>query len=414
MCRLWPLHLFLSFLAALALAGITACGHFGASGDTASALPPFNSYTSCAVADFNGDGKLDIAVSYSKFSDAPPHPGVVAIYLQDSAHAGSFLPPVNYSVGNDPVALVSGDLNGDSKPDLVAVNTILSAKGTGSSSVSVLLQDPAHPGQFLPAVNYPTGFAPVDVAIGDLNGDGKPDLAVTDTTGISILLQSSTAPGQFLPLTTIAVGSGGTAGIAIVDVNADGKADIVATSSDLMVFIQDPASAGKFLVPVHYTVGAQPYAVVVEDLNSDGHPDIAVANLGSPDGTVAASLSVLLQNPASLGNSLPATSYATGIRSWTITAADLNADGKPDVVVGNMGSFAGGSVSVFLQNPAAAGTFQPAANFNDSGVVSWVAAGDMDGDSRQDLVIVSSGLEIRFQDPANPGNFLPPVMIASP
>lgn len=414
MFRLWPVRSLISLLALITVVSLTGCGHLGASGDGASALPPFNSYTSCAIADFNGDGKLDIAVSYSRIAGAPPHPGTVAIYLQDPAHAGSFFSPVNYSVGNDPVALVAADLNGDGKPDLVAVNTILSAKGTGSSSVSVLLQDPAHPGQFLSAMNYPTGFAPVGVAVGDLNGDGRPDLAVADTTGVSILLQSSTAVGQYLPLTTIAVAGGGTSGIAIVDLNADGKADIVATSSDLMVFMQDPASAGRFLAPAHYAVGAQPYAVAVQDLNSDGRPDIAVANLGSADGTVAASLSVLLQNPASLGNFLPATSYATGIRSWTITAADLNGDGKPDLVVGNMGSFTGSSVSVFLQKPDAAGTFQTATNYNDSGTVSWVAAGDMDGDGRQDLVMASSGVEIRFQDPANPGNFLQPFMITSP
>ncbi len=413
MFRLWPVRTPLSCLVFLSFAGLTCCGHFGANGDGASALPPFNSYTSCAVADFNGDGKLDIAVSYSKVADAPPHPGVVAVYLQDPSHAGSFLSPVNYGVGNDPVALTVGDLNGDGKPDLVALNTILSAGGTGSSSVSVLLQDPAHPGQFLSATDYPTGFAPVGVAIGDLNGDGRPDLAVADTTGISIILQSSTAAGQFLPLTTIAVGSGGTAGIAIVDLNGDGKADILATSSDLIIFMQDPASAGRFLAPVHYTVGAQPYAVAVQDFNSDGHPDVAVANLGSADGTVAASLSVLLQNPASPGNFLPATSYATGIRSWTIAAADLNADAKVDLTVGNMGSFTGGSVSVFLQQPAAAGTFQTATNYDDNGVVSWVAAGDMDGDGKQDLVIVSSGLEIRFQDANSPGTFLQPTVIAS-
>ena len=256
MCRLWPFHLFLSCLVALALAGITACGHLGASGDGASALPPFNSYTSCAVADFNGDGKLDVVVSYSRIASAPPHPGEVAVYLQDPAHSGSFLAPENYNVGNDPVALAAGDLNGDGKPDLVSVNTILNADGTGSSSVSVLLQDPSHAGQFLSATQYPTGFAPVGVAIGDLNGDGRPDLAVADTTGISILLQSSAAAGQFLPLITIAVGSGGTTGVAIADLNGDGKADIVATGSDLIILMQDPTSPGSFLGPAHYTIGA--------------------------------------------------------------------------------------------------------------------------------------------------------------
>ncbi|MFZ0864804.1 MAG: VCBS repeat-containing protein, partial [Candidatus Sulfotelmatobacter sp.] len=80
MFRLWLLHSLLSCLAALTLAGVTSCGHLGASGDGASALPPFNSYTSCAVADFNGDGKLDVVVSYSRIASAPPHPGEVAVY----------------------------------------------------------------------------------------------------------------------------------------------------------------------------------------------------------------------------------------------------------------------------------------------------------------------------------------------
>lgn len=410
--RRCSVRLLVSVIALFSLGCVVSCG--GSGGGGTAVLPPINSYSSCAVADLNGDGKLDIAVSYSKIAGAPPHPGAVAIYLQDPSKPGAFLPPVTYDVGNDPAAVVVADLNRDGKLDIVTTNTILSADGTGSSSVSVLLQDPANPGRFLSAVNYPTGFSPVGVAIGDLNGDGKPDLAVADTTGISILLQNPAAPGQFLPLRTIPIGRGGSSAVAIADLNGDGKADLVATASDALVYLQDPTSPGNFLAPVHYTVGAQPAAIAIADFNADGLPDLAIANLGSPDGSVHASLSVLLQSPAGAGTFLPATSYSTGIYSWTITVADLNGDGRQDIAVGNMGTYSGASVSVFLQNPTSAGTFQSATNYAESGVVSWVVAADIGGDGRQDLVIVANGLEIRFQDPANPGKFLAPVVIASP
>jgi hypothetical protein len=396
------------------LASQVSCGGSKPPPDGGTLIPEFDDYTSVAAADLNGDGKFDIVVSYSRISSAPPHPGVVAIYLQDAGKSGTFLSPVTYNVGNDPVALAVGDLNGDGKPDIVTANTIMAADGTGSSSVSVLLQDSANPGRFLPAVNYTTGFSPVNVAIGDVNGDGFPDLAVADTTGISILLQNPAARGQFLPLKAIAIGSGGASGVAVADLNGYGMTDLAATTAaGINIYLQNRAAPGTFLAPNTYAVGAEPYSIVAQDLNADGRPDLAVANLGSADGSTPASLSVLLQNPASPGTFLPATNYASSIRSWSIAAADLDGDGGVDLVVGNMGTYTGGSVSVFLQNPAAAGTYQPAVNYADSGNVGWVAIGDMNGDGRPDLVIASFDLEIRFQDPAHPGTFLTPTILAS-
>jgi len=146
-------------IATLAMGGLASCGSAGNGGNVA--IPPFNMYWSVAVVDLNNDGKLDIIACYSKVSGPPPHPGIVAIYLQDAANPGTFLSPLIYDVGNDPVALTIGDLNGDGNPDIVTANTIMNADGTGSSSVSVLLQDPANPGQFLSAASYSTGFSPM-------------------------------------------------------------------------------------------------------------------------------------------------------------------------------------------------------------------------------------------------------------
>jgi len=390
----------------------TGCGGSSNASHVTKTLPPWNAYSTCAVADFNGDGVPEIALAYSTMAGAPPHPGTIAVYLQDPAHLGTFLAPSNYAVPNDPWDVVAADLNGDGKVDLAVVNTIATNDTVGSSSVSVLLQDPANPGKFLAASNYTTGYAPVAVAVGDVNQDGRPDLIVSNSDGITVVLQSSTAPGQFQPQPTISV-SGGTAGIAIADVDADGRNDIIATAADLMVYLQSSSAAGTFRAPVHYAAGAQPYAVVAQDLNGDGHPDLAVANLGSADGSVKASLSVVLQNPAAPGTFLPATAYATDVRSWSVSAGDLNNDGMPDLVVGNMGSFNGGSISVFFQNPGGLGTFQSAVNYAEANV-NWAVPADINNDEKQELVIVSSGLEIRYQDPANPGTFLPPVVIVSP
>src|ERR1019366_1775319 len=353
-------------IAIFALGSLTACGA-GAGGGTV-VLPPFNMYWSVAVADLNGDGRLDIVASYSKIAGPPPHPGVVAIFFQDAANPGNFLPPVNYDVGNDPVALAIGDLNGDGNLDIVTANTIMNVDGTGSSSVSVLLQDAGNPGRFLSAVNYPTGFSPVGVAIGDLDGDGRPDLAVADTTGISLLMQSPAAPGTFLAATTISVGNGGTSAVAIADLNGDGKADLVATTaSGVSIYLQNPLSPGHFLSPAQYAAGAQPIFIAVQDFNGDGRPDLAIANLGNPDGSMS-SLSVLLQSPSAAGVFLPATSYPTGIYSYAVAAADLNGDGKADIAVANSGTFSGGSVSVFLQDPLTPGKYQQATNYAGSGV----------------------------------------------
>lgn len=411
MLQFRPIHGLVMLIAIFALGSLASCGA-GTGGGTV-VLPRFNMFWSAAVADLNGDGKLDIVASYSKIVGSPPHPGVVATFFQDAAGPGNFLSPVNYEVGNDPVALAIGDLNGDGNLDIVTANTIMNVGGTGSSSVSVLLQDPANPGHFLSAASYPTGFSPVAIAIGDLNGDGKPDLAVADTTGISILLQNPTTPGQFLGASTIRVGNGGTSAVAIADLNGDGKADVIATSSGVSVYLQDPTSPGSFLSPATYAAGAQPIFIAVQNLNGDGRPDLAIANLGTPDDGSTASLSILLQSPVAAGVFLPATNYTSGIRSSVVLAADFNGDGRPDLAVANSGDFTGSSVSVLLQDPLTSGRFQPAMNYAGTGVITWVAVGDMNGDNKPDLVIVDSGIVIRLQDPANPGQFLPPVVIAS-
>jgi hypothetical protein len=413
-----------SCLVALAACGSGSGG--GGGGGGGSSIPPFSLYWSVAVTDIDGDGLLDAVTSYSRISGAPPHPGFVAVYRQDRTDPGHFLPAVTYAAGDDPVSIAVGDLNGDGRADIVTTNAILSSNGAGASTITVLLQDPARPGQFLAATSYAAGTNPQSVAIEDLNDDGLPDLAVADNLGISLLLQNPGAPGTFLPRTAISVGAP-TASIAIADLTGNGRRDlVVTTAASVLVLLQDPQTAGSFLAPMSYSAGAQPIFAAVGDLDEDGKLDIAVANLGSPADASTASVSVLLQDSAGSGSFLPAITYATDLRSATVAIADLNGDGKLDLAVANGGTLAGpcpptcsstgASVSILLQNPAAPGQFLAATNYPGTGSdyisAAWIA--DMNGDGKADLIIAQgSGVFIRFQDSLHPGQFLAAVPISN-
>jgi hypothetical protein len=398
---------------------VVSCSSSGNNGGISNngGIPAFSLYWSVAVGDLNGDGKLDIATGFTHFESATKQPGFVSVYLEDSSNPGSFRKPSTYSAGPapsdfDPSNIVIADLNGDGKLDLVSSN---SQRTSNTGGVSIYFQDPANPGQFLSATNYATGNHPAGIAVGDLNGDGKPDIAIAGVNGVSILFQDPNNPGTFLAPTTVSVGSG-TSSVAIADVNGDGKADLVVTTATAVAVLLQ-VMPGSFSPAATYNAGQQPIYVVVADLNGDGKPDLAVANLGSPTDGTTSSLEVLLQDPNVPGTFLAATHYKTDIRSESLAIADLNGDGKLDIAVANTGALAGpcppscgssgASVSVLLQDPTFPGRFQPATNYAGNDQVLSVAIGDMNGDGKPDLVLTEGGtVVIRFQDPAHPGQFL--------
>lgn len=274
-----------------------------------------------------------------------------------------------------------GDVNGDGKPDLVVA----------SGSISVLLGN--GDGTFQTAVNYSSGGGtPYSVAIADVNGDGKPDIVVADFgNGVGVLLNNG--DGTFQTAVVFGAGSTDPDAVAVGDVNGDGKPDIVVGNFDgYAVAVLLGNGDGTFQTPVTYASGGgTPYSVAVTDVNGDGKPDIIVAN--SATDTVG----VLLGNGD--GTFQTAVTYASGgsVPS-SVVVSDMNGDGRPDIVVANWCDSidfcdqTDGTVAILLGNGD--GTFQGATSY-DSGVngTDSVAVGDVNGDGKPDVVVVpaSSG-----------------------
>ena len=239
--------------------------------------------------------------------------------------------------GDDPYSVTAADINGDGKPDLIIANA-------GDHTVSVLLNTTA-PGATTPSFATPQTFAsggqPYSVVAADVNGDGKPDLIVANFDNTVSVLLNTTAPGAVSP-SFAAQQSFATGNVPIsvtaADVNGDGKPDlIVANSSDNTVSVllnttAPGATTPSFATQQTFATGNVPFSVTAADINGDGLPDLIVSN-GSGN-----TVSVLL-NTTAPGATTPSfanqQTFATGNFPFSVTAADVNGDGKPDLIVAN-------------------------------------------------------------------------------
>src|ERR1700728_1919569 len=302
---------------------------------------------SVQIADLKTDGKLDIVVA--NWWDTN-NVGVVGVLLGNGD--GTFQPAVNYETGGAPnYSLVVADVNGDGKPDLIVSSCAASASTCGSAEgvVSVLLGNGN--GTFQPALTYSSG-APVGahVAVADVNGDGKPDLIVTNFQGES---------------------------------NGNGTVAVLLCNGNV-----------TFRLPVLYDSGAPGANVVaVADVNGGGVLDLLVADgcyYYCSGGGAVTRLSVLLGNGD--GTFQPAVTYATGgNNSGWVSVADVNGDGKPDAVLGNSNLFIpNGTVSVLLG--IGNGTFEPAVTYDSGGYAAvQLALGDLTADGHLDIIVDDCG-----------------------
>ena len=370
---------------------------------------------SIAIKDVNGDGTPDLLVATTVDQGGPNSPGVAAVYLGNPASPGTYQPGASYpTTGSDPSGIAAVDLTGSGRTDLVISNF-------SSGNASIFMHDPANPGKYLAATTVATGGQPNQVVSADINGDGKPDLVFADLSASGnaiVLLQNATSPGTFV---TVNLPTGNmTPSVAVGDLNGDGLPDVVAADYDsngnhgqVTIFFQNPASRGTFVAPVTFPAGAQPQSVRIMDVNGDGLPDLIVANRGpGSDGTGTPGVSVLLQDATHPGSFLAPVTYATPWGAIDVAVADLNGDGKPDLVVASLGPAPTGAVSVLLQNASTPGTFLAATSYAGFGQPLSVAIADLNGDGHPDIAVAdANSATVLLQNAAAPGTFANPVPV---
>ncbi len=378
--------------------------------------------------DFNGDGKLDLAVANWK----PLGDGNVSVLLGNGD--GTFQPAQQYAVGQYPSSIVAGDFNGDGRLDLAVANE----NPFGIGNVSVLLGN--GDGTFQPQVTYAVESRPIAIVAGDFGGDGRTDLAVANyySNDVSVLLGNG--DGTFQPEVSYAVGSF-PRDIVAADFTGDGRLDLAATDEAGTVSVLLSNSGGTFQPQVTYAVGSSAVEIVAGDFTGDGHQDLFVSDVagilwvlpGSGDGTfqpaealgaqvtgelvagdfngdgrldLAGSSEILLGNGN--GTFQREQLNAVGTLPEAIVAGDFNGDGRLDVAVANAGD---NTVSVLLGNGD--GTFQPQVTYAVGSFPDAIVAGDFNGDGRLDLAVVTADDTVSVLLGNGDGTFQPPYAVGS-
>ena len=237
------------------------------------------------VADIDLDGKPDLVVTCTS-------PGMISVLRNTSVpgliNAASFATHIDFSTGLSPVGQAIGDLDGDGKLDVVIANSTSNNISIFRNTSTTGIIDSS---SFATRLDVATGLVPIDVAVGDIDGDGIKDIVVANNTdnSISVFRNNSSGIGILSFASRVNFLSGGTSatGLALADLNGDGKLDISVTnagSGNISLFrntsVSGIISAGSLAMPVSIHTGTMPEGIAVGDMNNDTYPDIIVANNG--------------------------------------------------------------------------------------------------------------------------------------
>jgi hypothetical protein len=318
-------------------------------------------------ADFNGDGKPDLATTNYSSDD-------VTIHLGDGA--GALVLASTVAVGTAPIAAIAPDLNGDGRPDLVTANY-------GSSNLSVRLGNGA--GGFSAAPDLSTGDTVFSLVAADFNSDGRTDLVASNPNLGTLSVFFGNGDGTFTAPVSIPLAASTPVGLALADLNRDGRFDVVVADWNGAVWLLTGNGAGGFSPLRTAAPGTKPYYVDVADFNGDDRPDVLVSN------QTPATVSLFMGN-GSGGLGAP-TQFPTlaGTDTRQVAAVDVNGDRRPDVVLAGMTSPAR---AVFVLLGDGVGGLGAPTTFTTGHYPASFAAADFTGDGVVDLAVAASNVAI--------------------
>lgn len=318
--------------------------------------------------DFNKDGKLDLAITNSAFSS-------FSVYLGNGN--GTFQPELLKFLTNtgELAHIATGNLNGDSNPDLVITSYETAPSGIGAIHIMLGGGD----GSFTAQPAIPCGKYPQALALADLDNDNKLDILAVTEAGDLLELLYGTGDGTFTAAVTLTT-PGHTNSVNASDFNGDGRRDIALTSfsANLITVFQQKAVAKTFIgAPANFYPGTGiPGSLASGDFDKDGKTDLAAALHNS-------SLVATLRGDGA-GQLTARTDISLDHTPTGILVTDLNKDGAGDIITNGDSS---AQISVALSSGN--GTFQPPVSYAADGAQYRTASGDFNGDGNPDLAVAN-------------------------
>ena len=340
------------------------------------------------VGDFDNQDGDDVAIAIP--GTDPLDDGTVLVLLNagtDRTGWLGFASSTAFAVGREPSGLTVGDFNGDGNLDIAVTNS-------GDDTVSILTNSTKAPGTFGAAVNFAVGDQPSALAAADFGEDanGDTDLVVANAGDDNLYILANDGTGVF-SLETVIPTQGSPFAVDPSHLDNDKDVDVIAANlgSDSITIALNTGGGG-FGAPMHLAVGDAPVDLVIADLDINGFPDIATANRGD-DSAGAGTVSIVLNNGD--GTFLPAITLPVGDMAQSLTIIDLEGDDDLDIaIVAN--DDGGQRVVQVLRNDMFPGSgeliFAEAAELEAGENPLFVTTGDLDENGQDDLITVNEVL----------------------
>ena len=370
---------------ALGLAALAYCGIASAKGlYPTQFFSTLNGPSAVVSADLTGNGHKDLIEIGSDQT--------IAVLMNQGD--GTFKSPTAYYVaGNTPEALAVADVNGDGKPDIIVLNnvdktvSVLLGKGDGTFVAQTAVEAANQKGR--PAPSYAVGTNPLSLTVADLNGDGKPDIAVANANDATLSILFGNGDGTFKSQTTVPTGAGPSF-VTVADMNNDGKPDLLVINSiDDDFGVLRGRGDGTFMAMTTSRLGPLRgfttfQSMVVEDFNHDGNKDVVIT---TSDLNADSAYFFLGDGHGNFGT---ARTLFTGAQTTYLAAADLNGNGNLDLIAG---SFSNNSLRVMFGNSLggfSAGKDYPASGISSGLTVQAFVVDDFRGTGKPDIAVINS------------------------